>query len=337
MKVFCDSVEPIGSKGSFRILADGFNSGLAKIGALGTKEDCDIFLLCTSCDTHLRHPRAKTGMILAWETTSPAANVAQNLRGTIPIAISNQVADTYRTVGINMPVVNPGINADFWKPTKEKFDKTTFICNSSSNTRGGHFLLIPGFGKAFSGRKNIRLIVKDRPNGKLEGLIERTKLMFDVEIIYDKRDLNDEELRDLYSQSHFQIYPTLGGSFCFTIGESLACETPNVATNGSGLTDFMKEDFGHMIDCKPMVFNEGFVRMCEELGISNSLPLGGYTSEPHLWLPSYKHLVELLKKAEEDVKSGAAAEKGKKAREFLKNNFSWEIAARNLIKVLEKA
>jgi glycosyltransferase involved in cell wall biosynthesis len=336
MKIYCDSREPIDSKGSFRLTANAINKIFKKIGYLGTKEDCDIYLFATSCDSHVRHPRSKTALLLAWETSSPQSHVAQNIRGATPFAISKQVADTYEKAGVKMDYIHLGINPDSWKAASQKFDKISFFSHNTSNSRSGLESTITAFGRSFKENKSVRLIVKDRPDGRLHGFINNISIAFGVDIVYDTRDLGHAELQELYAKSHYSIYGTNAAGFALTVPESMACGTPVIATSCPCIKEYMTEDFGLFIDHEFKPFNKEYVDKCAQFGISNSMDLQGYTEEPFMWYPVYEDLVKKFKMAYEEILDGTAAKKGAAAEKFVKENLTWDLTAKRLVEKLEK-
>ena len=132
------------------------------------------------------------------------------------------------------------------------------------------------------------------------------------------------ELARYYKTADCFVFPTSGESWGLPVIESLACGVPAITTNWGGTLEYMKEDYGWLLD----------VEKLEE-------PDDGVFFEPNMFpegnqwaVPSKKHLRELMRNAfehpDECKKKG-----GMNSYKYVNNNFTWEKAADKAIDILK--
>lgn len=130
----------------------------------------------------------------------------------------------------DIEVINNGVDTSVFKPSVPKNKDFTILFVSSiwTKKKGRDEIekLLPLIDK------DIKVIVV--------GKIKTTSLMKKKCVLIDRTN-NKEELRDLYSQSHLFINPTLEDNYPTVNLEALACGTPVITYNTGGSTEMIKD------------------------------------------------------------------------------------------------
>lgn len=155
--------------------------------------------------------------------------------------------------------------------------------------------------------------IKKQP---LHGMFERVGKH--KNIIMDCRDLTPEELRDLYHEAHCFILPSFGEGWGLTLSEAMATGLPCIATSMTGTADFFDEYVGYPIAYKMV---ESYFQY--------------YTCKANVCLPSANHTFELVQKVFQNYKE--ARKRGRKAAERIRNKFTWDIAAKRLVDIVDNS
>jgi len=134
----------------------------------------------------------------------------------------------------------------------------------------------------------------------------------------DGRNLPRKKLIELYHKSHCFVFPTRGEGFGLTLAEAMRTGLPAIAPLYSGVTEFFDRDVGYPVGYE----------MCNSTFTFPSRPeLGDQPTQ--VCFPNVadisKWMVWIAQHYEE------ALEKGRKAHERLKNEFTWERAAKLLV------
>jgi len=225
--------------GSFTNLSRELNKQFKSLDIYST--DDDAFVVVPEC-LNTRRQFKKQIPFLACEYSRPPQFVTQWLKQYNPITFCiSEFARQNLIRGGYLPELihtsHLGNDANFWTPANvDKFPTFTFITTNTSNDRSGFPIFIPEFIK-FAYGKNVRLYIKDGQNDKFESWVKS----IDVEnkIIYDGRRLSKVELRDLYGQSHINVYYNSTTSYGLNIGDGALCGLPTLATIGSAVQEFL--------------------------------------------------------------------------------------------------
>jgi glycosyltransferase involved in cell wall biosynthesis len=337
MKIYIDTPEAPGSKGSYRIVSDNINMALERRGLLASTDDeLTHYGVCSSTYVAHKHPdkTKKNFYYCAWEVSTVPDYLVQWIGKDMMIGTAKWVEDCWNRSGYNnTSSVLLGCDVDFWKPLDNinKFDKFTILCHTTSNSRSGLDTLIPVFGKYFQ-NKNIRLYIKDRPNSKLAPFIENINKQYNSDIIYDTSDATHEELRILYNRCHAHIYPILCTGFGMTITQTLSCGIPNIVTNYSAPPEIVSEKVGYLIQGKEVPFTQAMVDRMQTIGIDNYIPMTHYKYQPYIF-----ELDEVsIAKQIEAILTNYKTFKPDTIHQYIRENFSWDNTCDNLIKVLQE-
>ncbi len=204
-------------------------------------------------------------------------------------------------------------------------DDDFVLCNIGAMTENkGVDFLIAAYGILKKKFKNLKLILKDqsnlygvKPNYIFNKLRESTlnkkyniinsEMLNDIVII--SKNLNLEEIKNIYSITDCYVSPYLAEGFNLTPLEAAACGTKILVTKGGSTDDYFDNCMGFQIES-------------EEKKIHNLYQLN----------PKLDSLVNLL---EREIKNKSDTSRKNRAK-FVHNNFSWKKIAEKLFNEFEK-
>jgi len=144
-------------------------------------------------------------------------------------------------------------------------------------------------------------------------------------VILDSRRVDLDELLTIYAGSHAFLLPSYGEGWGLTLCEAQATGLPCIYTPWSGPVDFMKEKFSYPLRYK----------MVEQKTI---IPKGSGKSEidhiGHAAQADPNHIYERMNEIYWNYET--ALRRGRLGATHLHRNFTWDIAGKKLIKILEK-
>ncbi len=169
---------------------------------------------------------------------------------TVVIAVSNKLATSLKRMCDSRVLVVPNIvNTDFFFPSEKPAENEIFQFVSVGNLlpNKGHLFLIEAFSKAFSGKKNVRLVIcGDGPErNNLLSIIEQ-KILNEQVTLTGK--LLPDDLLSVYHSSKCLIVPSQHETFGVVIIEALSCGLPVIATRSGGPEDIINKDNGLLIN-----------------------------------------------------------------------------------------
>lgn len=170
--------------------------------------------------------------------------------------------DVYNKYDINIPIykISPGIDSTVFKYQNYNKEKPfRFLSVFSWSKRKGFDVLLKSYLDSFS-RENVILtlvtkifgsesvhgtksIIESIENIKSEYQYKKTPI---IELI--TQDITDEQLAEIYNNSHCFVLPTRGEGFCFPLLESAFCKLPIITTNFSGHLDYLNKNNSTLID-----------------------------------------------------------------------------------------
>ncbi|RCS23328.1 glycosyltransferase [Phyllobacterium salinisoli] len=160
--------------------------------------------------------------------------------------------------GVSIPLSTSGCGVDHWDRVaadnsyKIQGKKFRFLHVSSCFPRKGADVLIKAFGKAFTARDDVSLIIKTFPNphNNVEGILETERRgnenFPDVQIIME--DISEGQLKSLYEQCDVLVAPSFAEGFGLPLAEAMLAGLPVITTNWGGQLDFCSEETAWLVD-----------------------------------------------------------------------------------------
>ncbi|MDD2846444.1 MAG: glycosyltransferase, partial [Rhodoferax sp.] len=206
------------------------------------------------------HSRVNALHTYAWEESGFPLDWADNFNMSLQgmTVVSSHVLKVMQNHGIAVPTVVVFNGTDHW--TKIHADhsllvhgkKFRFLHVSSCFPRKGADLLLKAYGRAFSAKDDVTLIIKTfaNPHNEIHHWLadeRKANPQFpDVQII--EEDLTDAQLKALYEQCHALVAPSRAEGFGLPMAEAILSGLSVITTNWSGQTDFCTEENSWLID-----------------------------------------------------------------------------------------
>ena len=226
--------------------------------------------------------------------------------------------EDFKNSGVKIPIelIHWGIDPERFYPLDRSKNKGfTFGINGALSLRKGTDLLIAAFLEAFPTEQDVKLICKTSFNN-YPFLVKDKRIEVQMTAVS-----NDEMLSSFHKRVDCFVFPTRGEGFGLTPLEAMATGIPAIVTKWSGPMEYMNEDVGWLIDYK-MVPAKNFTDIV-------------YKEECGDWAePDKEHLKKLMRYAYEH--QDEVREKGKKAAEYVKQNWLWSKTINLYINALEK-
>ncbi len=174
--------------------------------------------------------------------------------------LSNHVEKILIDHGVTIPLSVSGCGIDHWDRTlpDENYDvpgkKFKFLHISCCAPRKGVDLLLDAYGRAFTAKDNVTLIIKTytNPHNEVQKWLREVQASHanypDVVII--ETDLTDSQIKTLYSKCQALVAPSLAEGFGLPIAEAMLSELPVITTGWGGQLDFCNEQTAWLIDYK---------------------------------------------------------------------------------------
>lgn len=338
MKIFAynDKLNDINEFGSFTVVARKLNEQFQKLNIIGDVNDSETFVLFPEVFATEQRWN-KQIPYLACEYSLAPNIVIQKLKSYNPLvlAISDFAKKNIINSGYNnVKTVRLGADPNLWyKTSHEKFPTFTYLTVNSSNDRSGFEKLIPAFIE-FSKDKNVNLIIKDGNNPQFNNYI---KSLNNNKIIYIGGILTEEKLRELYNRCHLFIYANNTTSFGMNILDSALCQTPVIATLGSAVKEFLPDW------TQPVKINTKFEKI-DGQSIQNWNKLG-INCFPESFLSMFNGDIYAERVIQDDILHSLDFSYknyhqyhiiSKQYKDFILDNYTWEICAKNIIETLSK-
>jgi teichuronic acid biosynthesis glycosyltransferase TuaC len=151
----------------------------------------------------------------------------------------------------SIEVLGNVIDTDFFIPAPQAPPQAPFtftVIAQLKERRKGFDILIDAFHRAFSGRDDVRLIIRGsgvlRP--EIEAHIARLGLEKQVQILGSY--MSPEALRELIWQSHVIVCSSRVETFAVSIAEGMSCGKPVIVTRCGGPEDYVTEESGIIVE-----------------------------------------------------------------------------------------
>jgi glycosyltransferase involved in cell wall biosynthesis len=241
---------------------------------------------------------------------------------------SDHVRDMYLRAGLDparVVTIPNGVDLEVFTPEGPERDLpgagegTRFLFVGGLIGRKGADVLFDAWRKAFAGRDDVTLVLKDfgangiyRDSGRAP-IHEHIASATLPRIVLIDDDLSTEEVAALYRACDVLVHPYRGEGFAMPVLEAMACGLPVIATGGGPTDEFLPDEAGWRIDARKAFFPEARI---------DTLATHG---RPWVLEPDRAHLVALLRQADgadddELATRGAAGRAGAQ-------RYSWDVVA----------
>ena len=247
--------------------------------------------------------------------------------------------ETYYLSGVaisKLHVMPLGVDIDFYYHTipdviiqnKRKF---AFILLSQWTYRKGFDILIEAFIEEFMPNEDVCLILKtyladysERCNNIIrENIKHLINNQLHAPILLYLGQLTPAEIRSFYNLGDCFVMPTRGEGWNLPLIEAMSCGIPTIVTDWSAHKMYTDTNKSYLIDYK-LVNTEASKLTWIFSGYKDS-----FCAEPNK-----EHLKKLMRYVYEHQEE--AKQKAQVGRKFLEENFTWEKAAKNILKRLNE-
>lgn len=137
-------------------------------------------------------------------------------------------------------------------------------------------------------------------------------------VIFDSRNITDDELLELYHSAHAFAFPSVGEGWGLTLCEAMATGLPCVSPRHTGMVDYFDKSVGYELP----------------FSLSDYVDIQSYDYKAQFLIPSTKDLIRQLENIILNYKQ--ALKKGRKASERIHNGFTWDLSAKRLAEIISK-
>ena len=235
--------------------------------------------------------------------------------------------------GVTIPIFNVGDGIDHWVKIKEyNSEELNYRCGysksfrflhvSSCFPRKGADILLKSYGKSFTKKDDVTLIIKTfkNPHNTIHSLLkkERSQNANYPEVIIIEDDFSAEKLKSLYSICDCLIAPSRGEGFGLPLAEAMLSGLGVITTNWGGQLDFCNNETSWLIDYK-------FIPAKSHMGLFDSV----------MAEPDVDHLAILMKEFYNLPKSKKIT-KAIAAKKLLMDSFTWNKVANKTLQSISK-
>lgn len=246
-------------------------SSFSEIKALGENHDTNLSMaFCLAPDAYMLETlKGRFLFYFPWESTKIIPTWVPLLEQADAIlTCSNWCASVVRAGVSGKPVFNLpiAIDTDFFTPVLRKATcPFKVLFSSGSYERKGVDTVINIFKKALDGRYDTRLHIhtrKERNYANFETIL-KSWINGDARITYSFDNMSEEELLRQYHDHHVLLHPARAEGFGRSAAEAMATAMPVLATNATGMTEFVNSETAFPINvdnwhpCAHAFYTEG--------------------------------------------------------------------------------
>ncbi len=246
----------------------------------------------------------------------------------VPSEFCKQV---FKDSGVNIPIqtVPLGINNSLWPyfDRKKRIGKQPFTFlllfakHQLDDMRKNSKMVLDAFKKAFGNNNDVRLVVKC----SLGEHLPESFAKYGDNVQFLCNTLSREELLQMYKMADAFVFPSLGEGFGLPPREAMATGLPTILTNWSSMTDIADPSICYPlqpIGLQPAIYKNSFSK------VDN----GGREQIGEFAKILEDELIESMLAIYNN--QDAAADIGKKASEFIHENFSYKKTVDSLLKTI---
>lgn len=238
----------------------------------------------------------------------------------------------YAAAGIpphKVKVIPLGVDSKTFKPGVEPVRLNTsksfkFLFVGGTIPRKGVDVAVQAFVNEFDASDDVCLIIKDHgaatsyKGQTLEALIQHAQASGGPEILHITDEFPRDLMPGLYAACDCLVQPYRAEGFCLPVLEAMSCGLPVIVTNGGGSADYARSEVVYHV---PALLGD----------VPNwSLPELAGTAE---WLrPSLEVTQGQMRRVFENRTE--ARSRGARAREWVKDKWSWEFSTSTIIQEL---
>lgn len=221
------------------------------------------------------------------------------------------------------------INTEVWNKNVtplNSFDRYTFLFSGSWKKRKGWVELIEAYLREFSENEKVQLLIKTDKTDVAIKEIENIKAGLGLKkeyppIVFERRIFDDFYISSFYKSADCLVMPTLGEGFGLPAMQCMSIKVPVIVTNFSGCQEYASADRCTLIE------PSGFMMH------SNMDQIVQFTNKkwPRITINSVQEAMRRVFSNKEE-----AANKADKAYEYVRENFSYSVAASKFDKIMEK-
>ncbi|MGH8122415.1 MAG: glycosyltransferase family 4 protein, partial [Rudaea sp.] len=188
-----------------------------------------------------------------------------------------------------------------------------FLHNSSCFPRKGVDALLAAYGRYFSGRSDVVLIIKTFPNphNDIAARVADFRAQFPaapaVQLL--RGDLSDGQMASLYANCQALVAPSRGEGFGLPLAEAMLRGIPVIATAYGGQMDFCSEETAYLVDYR-FTYSQSHFEEPASIWVDPDVDALG------------KAMLEVI-----DGDVGKRQSRTAKARELLMQRFTWDAVA----------
>lgn len=239
-----------------------FLKGDVEIKNMWTKEKKEVDLVSRNL-----YPPRSDGMIgkikmfhhYAWEESGFVDEWADGFNKNLDCMslLSHHVKKIMVDNGVYIPMEVSGCGVDHLENISTKeielegLKKFRFLHISSCFPRKGVDILLDAYEMAFSSKDEVSLIIKtfSNPHNEIEKLLEKKRENPDFpHVVLINRDLQNEEIKWLYTISDVLVAPSRAEGFGLPVAEAMLEEVGVIVTNWGGWLDFCDNENSWLVD-----------------------------------------------------------------------------------------